>query len=106
MSLNFIHNGKHYVDFSSEDALAAGVPADVVAAEVLNEKLRVIREKRTVLISNVQFEYERNNRENRLSVESTRTSEWMASLDEYVQSLADITDTDDIDNITWPIKPE
>jgi hypothetical protein len=66
-----------------------------------------IRSERDNKIIAVQFEYDRNARELRLSAAVTRPTEWMALLDQYVQDLADIPQTYKLtpDDIIWPKLP-
>lgn len=66
-----------------------------------------IRIERDNKINAVQFEYDRNARELRLSAVVTRSTEWMAQLDQYVQDLADIPQTykSTPDDIIWPKLP-
>lgn len=66
-----------------------------------------IRTDRDSKINAVQFEYDRNAREHRLSGKPTRSTEWMAKLDQYVQDLADIPQTYKLtpDYIIWPELP-
>lgn len=67
-------------------------------------KWKAVRDKRDELINDVQFEYERNARQLRMSGEPTRSPKWMLKLDVYVEALADITNAE-INKLTWPIKP-
>lgn len=39
------------------------------------------------------------------SIRETKSEEWKAAWDSYRQQLRDITDTDDIFNIKWPLSP-
>ena len=66
-----------------------------------------IREERDSKINAVQFEFSRNDRECRLGIKRTRTEPWMAKLDRYVQSLADMPKfyENNPDDIVWPIMP-
>jgi len=40
------------------------------------------------------------------SIRETKSEEWKAAWDSYRQQLRDITDTDDLFNITWPRSPK
>lgn len=64
-------------------------------------EIRRIRDRK---IAAVQFEYERNSRELRLNIVPSRSIEWIALLDDYVQALADIPQKfkDTPGEIIWP----
>ena len=66
-----------------------------------------VRAERDNKISAVQFEYDRNSREQRLLLTHTRSIEWMISLDVYVQELADIPQTFEgiPEDVVWPTMP-
>ena len=66
-----------------------------------------IRSERDSKINAMQFEYDRNARELRLNATSTRSIKWMATLDQYVQDLADIPQTfkDNPDGVVFPQLP-
>lgn len=65
-----------------------------------------IRNERDSKIVAVQFEYDRNNRENRLAATLTRSIEWMTRLDQYVQDLTDIPQNFvNPDDVVWPVLP-
>ena len=68
-----------------------------------------IRSKRDHIIKHLDWEYNRNAREKRLSLTPTRTNAWMHQLDLYIQALADLprdqAGTHPRD-IIWPTKPE
>jgi hypothetical protein len=65
-----------------------------------------IRSHRDRLISFTGFEYERNGREGRLGISRTRSNEWMAELDAYVQALAEIPQVFKTPNeVVWPEIP-
>lgn len=66
-----------------------------------------IRAERDSKINAVQIEYDRNARELRLKAIPTRSIDWMAQLDQYIQELADIPQTfkDNPDGVIWPESP-
>lgn len=74
------------------------VPEHQMAARH-NFKLKQVRDRRDVLFKRADTLVQRYYREVRLEQPVTLTIE---RLDTYMQALADITDSDDLYNITWP----
>lgn len=67
-----------------------------------------IRVQRNAKIQEVQWEYERYAREQRLQIPTYRSSSWMKKLDLYVQTLAELPQTysSNPTALIWPQKPE
>lgn len=73
-----------------------------VLAEQRNAKWDEVRKQRDELMSAMDWRILRNQRETRMQVNTTDNIE---ALDQYMQSLADITNQQDPFNILWPEKP-
>lgn len=64
------------------------------------EILQSVRFRRDRLIGEFQWRYDRYNREVRLGL---TTTDDLTKMDAYIQALANITDTEDLNNIVWPV---
>jgi hypothetical protein len=70
--------------------------AEPISREVLLETVRKIRDEK---MSSMDWRYNRYHRQIRLGLEPTDS---IQRLDAYMQSLADITLQEDLENIIWP----
>lgn len=61
--------------------------------------IHAVRMQRNAMMDAMRFRYERYQRNDRLGLPQVDT---LADMDKYMQDLADITDAEDITNITWP----
>jgi len=73
------------------------IPPPALPSE--EQLLMSIRNRRDQLMQNFEWRYVRYARQTRLGIPTTDN---IADLDQYMQSLADITSQQDLNNITWP----
>jgi len=109
----FLSNGQVF-DLVDEEVANLCLPegfetiSDERAAELLATNIspptpEAVRKTRDSLIAAVQWRYERNARETRLSLKPTDS---IAVLDKYVQDLADVTKQKGFpEKVKWPINP-
>ena len=95
-SLSFSYNGKGFVGFTRENALAVGVPEETIAAAEVDVKWKEIRAKRNGLLSASDW----------AAMPDSPVTDQQAWLD-YRTALRNIPQTfsADPDSVVWPVAP-
>jgi len=94
------YEGELYETYASEGCDVEAILAQLKATELANEA-RCVREKRSTLIANVTWRYERYAREMRLGL---ATTDDIGKLDAYIQLLCDIPDQAGFPHdVVWPV---
>lgn len=88
----------------AEEAIAAQAELERAAKEEWDRAWAVVRKTRDALMSENDWRYQRYDRETRLELTTTDSIQY---LDEYMQALANITDSESPYDIDWPkLKPK
>ena len=94
----FVLDSGEKIGFAQSDwLLEMGVSQDDIDAATLRQQWRPIRKERDRLLAESDWVVTKN-----AEAGTDVPSEWVT----YREALRDITDQSDVNNITWPTKPE